>query len=201
MNRIAALLVLAFFLPLSARADDASHRAKAEELMTLLHTEKAVQAVSDNVMRQLSQVADKAAGATPSPESKAKIEDFKKQASQTVETQVSWSALKTSFVDIYVKSFTEEELDGMIAFYKSPTGVALLDKMPEVNSQVQQIGQSHLQTLLPELQKMIADLNKSLTPPTPAGPASGGPVSPSAAPASPAVHESTPATSPAAPPK
>jgi hypothetical protein len=179
MNRIALLLALALCLPLVARADEASHRAKVQEMMSLLSTEKNVQGVVDKFMKQITDVADKEAGPNPSPETKAKVADFEKQALFIIESQVGWKEMQADFTDIYAKSFTEEELDGIIAFYKSPAGSALLTKMPDVNVQIAKVGGARVQALQPQLQQLYTDFRKSLAPPPPLGPATGGPVNPS----------------------
>jgi hypothetical protein len=188
-HRIALLLVLALCIPVAARADEASHRAKAEEMMSLLHTEKQVQQIEDNITKSVADAADKATGTDATPDAKAKADDFKKQAVQLVGAQVSWKVMKPQFADAYVKNFTEEQLDAIIVFYKSPAGVALLTNMPDVNKQISEVGQSRVQALQQQLQQMYADFKKSLTPPPP----TLGPVPP-AAPA-------TPSAPPAAAPK
>lgn len=180
MNRIALLLVFVLSLPLAARADDASHRAKAQEMMTLLHTDQNVQAVVEKFMKEVSDAADKEAGPNPSPEIKAKVADFEKQARQVIEASVGWKAMEPEFTDIYAKAFTDEQLDGIIAFYKSPSGSALLAKMPEVNAQVGQLGGSRVQALQPQLQQLFAGFRKSIAPTPALGPPAGGPAAPSA---------------------
>lgn len=167
MNRIALLLVLALCIPVAARADEASHRAKAEEMMILLHTEKQVQQVEDNISKSIADAADKATGPDATPDAKAKADDFKKQALQLVDAQVSWKAMKSQFADAYAKNFTEEQLDAILAFYKSPAGIALLTNMQDVNKQISDVGQSHVQALQQQLQQMYAELKKSLAPPPP----------------------------------
>jgi len=52
MNRLALLLTLALFLPVTAHADETSRRAKAKEMVNLLHTDRGVQQISDNFMKQ-----------------------------------------------------------------------------------------------------------------------------------------------------
>jgi hypothetical protein len=184
--RIALLLALALSLPVAARADEASHRAKAQEMMSLLHTDKLVQQVADNLMKQITQAADKASGPDATPDAKAKIADFEKQCSQMIEAQVGWKSMQEKFTDIYAKHFTEEQLDVIIAFYKSPAGVSLIASMPDVNSEVGQFGQSRVQAVQPQLQQLYADLRKSLAPPPPTlGPIGPGPATPSATPAAP----------------
>ncbi len=49
--------------------------------------------------------------------------------------------------DAYAKTFTADELRGIIAFYKSPTGEALVQKTPTL-----------LQNLLPAMMKDVPDL-------------------------------------------
>lgn len=194
-HRIALLLVLALAFPVAARADEASRRTKAQEMMSLLHTEKQIQQNADNLMKQIADAADKAAGPDASSDAKAKADDFKKQASHLVEEQISWKALEPQFTDVYAKAFTEEQLDAIIAFYKSPAGAALLTGMPDVNAQLSKFGQSRIQTLQPQLQKLYTDLKTSLTPPPTLGPVPPAPAA--AGPAAPAA----PAAEPAAPPK
>ena len=64
-HRLALLLVLVLCLPLTARADDASRRAKAAQLVTLLHTERMVQQNSATIMKQVSDAAEKEIGPIP----------------------------------------------------------------------------------------------------------------------------------------
>jgi uncharacterized protein len=176
------VLVLALTVPVAAHADEASHRAKAKEMMTLLKTEHMVVQIADSIRKQVADAATQVVGADPSPEKKAKLDDFEKQASQTVDEQLSWKAMEGPFTDIYVKSFTEEEMDAIITFYKSPAGVALLGKMPTVNDEVARFGQSKMVVLQPQLKQLYADFQKSATAPPP----TLGPAAPTPAPASPA---------------
>jgi hypothetical protein len=172
-------LVFALCLPLAARADEASHRAKAEQMMALLHTEEMVNRISGNITKQIADAAGKSLSTTPSPEQQAKFDDFKKQASQVIEAQVSWKALKDGFVDVYAKAFTEEQLDTIIAFYKTPAGTALLANMPAVNEEVGKLGNARMNALQPQLKQLYENYQKSLA----AAPPTLGPVAPAATPA------------------
>jgi hypothetical protein len=162
-RRLALLLTLVLPFSLAARADEVSHRAKAQEMMTLLHTQRLVQSISDNIKKQIVEAAGSITGPTPTPDQEAKAADFEKQASQLIDAQLSWNSMKTEFTDIYAKAFTEEQLDGIIAFYKTPAGVALLDNMPAVNTQVQQFGTSHMTALQPRLKDLFDNFRKSVT--------------------------------------
>ena len=188
-HRLALLLVLTLTLPLAARADEASHRAKAQEMMALLRTQSMVKQISNNITKQVTDAAATIAGENPTPEIKAKAADFVKQSTQLVDTQLGWDSMQAGFTDVYVKNFTEEQLDGILAFYKTPAGIALLDKTPAVNSQVTQFGSTRMTALQPQMKKLFDDLRKSAaTEPKPAAPPTLG------APTAPATSAPKPST-------
>ena len=192
LHRLALFLALVLCLPLAARAgqapaahpsqvpaahaDDASRRAKAAQLVTLLHTERMVQQNSATIMKQVSDAAEKEIGPNPTPESKARLAGLENIISQLIDAQLDWKALGPTIIDIYAQTFTEQELDVIVTFYKTPAGIALLDKMPQINDQVEQLAHSRLVILQPQIRQAFDDFRKSQAPPPPAA-------SPAAAPA------------------
>ena len=187
------LLTLILCLPLAARADDASRHAKAAQMVTLLHTESMVQQASVTILKQVSDAAEKAVGTTPTPQSKAQLADFEKKASQMIDAQVGWNALQPAITDLYAKTFTEQELDVIVAFFKTPESAAFLQKMPQINDQVEQLAHSRLVVLQPQINQALDDFSKSQAPPPPAT----APAAAHAPAASPAPAASrTPAASP-----
>jgi hypothetical protein len=194
------LLVLALTLPLAAHADDASHRAKAQQLVELLGTQKAVQQNADNLVSQVKEVGEKASGPDLTPEQKAKIAAFEKQATDVIDAQVGWKTLEPLFIDTYTKAFTEDELSGIIAFYKTPAGAAFLEKTPALNEQNARFEKTRMAALTTQWRQLVADLQKSLTPPpAPAASASTTPPASSAAPAKPSAPASSPTPATSAP--
>jgi hypothetical protein len=176
MNRLALLLTLFLCLPLAAHADQASRRAKAAQLVALLRTERMVQQNSATIMKQISDAADKVAGPNPTPESKARLTSLEKNISQLIDAQLGWKVMQPGIIDLYATTFTEQELDVIVTFYKTPAGIALLDKMPRINDQVEQLAHSRLVVLQPQIGQAFDDFRKSQAPPPPAA-------SPAAAPA------------------
>lgn len=188
MNRFFAVcaLLLALNLPLAARADDASARAKAEQLIAIQHTQATVEKIAANITSQVDAAADRAAGPDATADQKTKVADFKKQAAQIIDTNLGWAAMKPAVVDLYVKNFTEEQLDQILAFYKTPAGAALLEKMPEINTQFGHVGDDHVAGLKDQLQKAYKDFADSLHPvPSLGAPATPAPATPKPIPATP----------------
>jgi hypothetical protein len=161
MKRIALLLTLVLCLPLTAHADEASRRAKAQEMLTLLHMDRLMDQMMNNTLEQMSTVTKQLGGNNVKPEDQAKIEDFQKKIFQLIESQMSWKTLEPDYIDMYAKNFTDEQLDAILVFYKSPAGAALVEKLPALTTQGTELAQARMTALLPQLKQMIADFTKN----------------------------------------
>jgi hypothetical protein len=169
LPRLVLLLTLVLCLPLAAHADQASRHAKAAQLVALLHTDRMVQQVSANVLKQVSDTAESATGANPTPESKAQLAGFEKKVSQLIDSQLGWKQMQPAFIDLYARNFTDAELDAIVAFYKTPAGIALLSKMPGIDAQANQLAQSRMAALQPQMAQLYNDFrNSQSAPPAPA---------------------------------
>lgn len=203
MNRSFAVFALALILPLTARADDASQHARAQELVTILHSDRMVTQISGAILKQVSNAAEQAAGRNPSSENQTKVADFDKKVTDMVNAQLSWDVMGPQIVNIYAKSFTEDELTAIVTFYKSPAGTAFLAKAPEINQQLQQLAQPKLATLQTQIREAFDEFRKSVAPsgpPTlqnlPPEGAPAGSVPPTTGLSTPAPKSTTPATTP-----
>ena len=74
-------------------------------------------------------------------------EDYKKILAE----EFSWKQLKEFTIQLYQENFTQEEIDGLIAFYESPTGKAFVKKMPLVSQKSLAMVQ---QRMVPIMQKL-----------------------------------------------
>ena len=83
-------------------------------------------------------------GQKVTPKVQKEIDDIQQEMASETKEVLSWSKLESMYIRVYQKSFTAQEIDGLIAFYKTPTGQALLTKMPIV-----------LQNTMTEVQQMI----------------------------------------------
>jgi hypothetical protein len=179
MNRFLPLaLVLCFSL--NARADDASRHAKAELMITLAHVDRLNNQVMDTIMQQTMAVATQNAGGSLTVEKRTALEAFQKKLMDVLQPQIGWKAMKPAFADLYARQFSEEQMDAIIAFYKSPAGVALMDKMPEINQEANQLMQDKIVALQPKVRQMFADFEKTQqsAAPAPAAPPTLGPAKP-----------------------
>jgi hypothetical protein len=130
-------------LPGFAHADDASHHAAAESLLTMMGMDK----VMSQSIDQMLQVQVKQNPA---------IAPFEQQMKAFLTKYMSWASMKEDMVRLYEGEFTEAELRELIAFYQTPVGKKTIQKMPQLLSKGAEIGQSRIQEHLPELQAAIS---------------------------------------------
>jgi hypothetical protein len=76
---------------------------------------------------------------------------------------LSWERLEPLYIKVYQQTFTQVEVDGMIAFYASPAGQAVVHKMPlAVQNTMSAMQQQVASDLIPKLQQITQDLAKQL---------------------------------------
>ena len=61
-----------------------------------------------------------------------------------IREELSWAKLKPGFVAIYAETFTQPEVDGLIAFYEGPIGKALAAKTPQITQRSFQMMQERM---------------------------------------------------------
>jgi len=74
-----------------------------------------------------------------------------------VATKYDWNKLQTEYENVYFDLYTEEELNGILTFYKSPIGKALLAKTPEANARLLQISKQQSDALAPAIEKLTKE--------------------------------------------
>lgn len=172
MRRYVAVLVIVLTLGCCcARADEASKRAKAEQLFGLLRMDTMMDQLLSGVKKQVQQITESMPGTDQAtPEQKKQITDFQQRVMDVVSQKIGWKALEPDFINLYASTYTEEELDGIVAFYKSPIGQKMIEKTPELTAKSTQITQQKMSELQPVLSQMVQDFMKSMAASTPKPP-------------------------------
>jgi hypothetical protein len=135
-------------------------------------------------MSQTAGIPKQLFGPEISPENKAKFDVLQEKILQTVDAQVGWRVLEPQYVRLYSDTYTEEEINGIVAFYKTPAGAAMIAKSPELSAKSLQLVQSRMAAVQPQLKQMVEDFVRDTKP-------ASTPTAPAAAPATP-----PPATTP-----
>lgn len=158
---VAAAMLLA--LPLFARADEASKRAKIEQMLTVLKMEDNFNLLMKQVEQQGRQMGMSMTNPSQLTDADKKILDnFMTKLMAAMQETMGWQKLKSEFIDLYAKAYTEEEVDGILTFYKSPVGQSMLAKTPQLVQQSMAISQTHMKEIQPKLEQLTEELKKDL---------------------------------------
>jgi hypothetical protein len=103
----------------------------------------------DTLMLQTIQQATQ--GKEVPPKVQKEIDQQQAEVTRLMKELLDWSKLEPMYVRIYQKTFSQPEVDGMIAFYKTPAGQAVIAKMPAA---MQNTMDEMQQMMLPVMQKM-----------------------------------------------
>jgi hypothetical protein len=160
------VLVLATAAPV-VRADDASRLAKAHELFLVMHMDRMMNQMmgqmTDFVKQQVQETAKSAPGADQmTPAQKKLTDDFLNKAMDATVESLGWKTLEPQYAKLYAATYTDEELDGIIAFYKSAAGQAMLDKTPDVTAGTLKIVEAKMVDFQPQLKAIQDDYLKQM---------------------------------------
>lgn len=76
--------------------------------------------------------------------------------------ELSWDKLKDGFIQVYRDTFTQKEMDGIIAFYKSPAGQAFVDKQPALMKNTMALMQQRMGPMMQKIQQMTEETAKEI---------------------------------------
>jgi hypothetical protein len=138
---------------LLASAQEPSKEAKIVRVLALMKAE----ALTDQVFEQMK--AETAAISAPnaSEQERAHAREVQAKILNLVKDRMSWEKMRPVYVKMYSETFTDEEIDGMLAFYQSPAGRAMLEKMPQLVSKIMALAQSQMAALMPEIERLIKE--------------------------------------------
>jgi hypothetical protein len=120
-----------------------THRDQVEKLFKLTQMEKRIQQSVESVvqlqLRQNPQLIQQ----------KVIVEQF-------FEKYIGWHALKEDIAVMYMETFSEKELETINAFYITPAGQKVINIVPQLVQQRNQLAMGRLQENIGELQKVLA---------------------------------------------
>lgn len=155
------LLACSTFSLAENRPTDVSVR----ELLQVMQTQKLL----DSQMAQLDQLFDATLkpaipdGKT-SPEQQQAMETLKGKLSTLLKAEMGWSTMEPMMIEIYMKSFSQSEIDSMLTFYRSPAGQAVIEKMPVVMQNTMLLMQERMQIIMPKIEKLTEDGIQQMAP-------------------------------------
>lgn len=140
-----------------ARADEAGKLAKTEELFKLMRMDQMLSQMMDVVMKQTqASTMQRLMGMNLPAHLTAEVEQFQREVGAVLERHIGWDALKAEYGKLYAGAFSEEEIDAIVAFYRSPAGQAMVARQPQLMEQSSVIVQAKMEQAAPEVQVLMA---------------------------------------------
>jgi len=145
-NRIPGILLLfvTAIWPVFSSAETDSHRQAVEKLFELTHMQQKIEVSVSNVASlQLRQ--------NPA------LREHEDLLTGFLEQNIGWTGMKDDLIAMYMKAFSEQELNEINAFYGTPGGQKLIQRLPELIQQRDRLAMQRIQENIGELQQAIAD--------------------------------------------
>ncbi len=138
-----------------------------EEMLKCLQVDKlltgALAQMTDGMNKGMEQKLQTTVGSRElTPAQKAAIDRFRKKFSQTIQEDLSPGKVRAIYLQCYKETFSQDEVDGIIAFYKSPAGQAISEKYPQVMQKAQTMMQAKMAPMSTKVQVAMDDMIKEL---------------------------------------
>ena len=156
---IVLALTCAIAFPNAFAADQPPTEASIKQLLEVTQVRKLLESTMAEMDGYTQQAARQVTqGQKVTPEVQKQIDKGRAEATSMLKEVIDWNKVEPMYVRIYQKSFNQQEIDSMVAMYKSPTGQMLLNKMPIVLQNSMNEMQQMLRPVMQRIQQMQQDV-------------------------------------------
>jgi hypothetical protein len=128
------------------------------ELLEITHAKRLLEAVPGQIDSMMTTtVKSLLQGRTLSAQEQKSVDAMRAKVATLTAEQLSWEVMEPQYLRIYRDSFSQSEIDGMLAFYKSPAGQAVVEKLPLLQQNIMSNMQQRMAVLLPQIQQMAKE--------------------------------------------
>jgi hypothetical protein len=161
MKTLLLISVLLLAAPVHAQTQPPSD-ASIRELLALSKSERLL----DGMWQQMDEVMKSSVTAATSQglnDAQRKVmDDMSTQMVQIFRDVMSWKDLEPTFIGLYKETLTQSDVDGMVTFYKSDAGQALIEKMPLIMQRSMTLMTDKVQILSPRLKALQQETSRKL---------------------------------------
>ncbi len=143
-----------------SHADDNNKRKMIAELMILSNVDKMMVQMWDQLTPMMQQVFTQAGG---EKKDLPVFNKFTEKMAEIYKEEMRWELVKEDFTEIYVKVFSDDEIEAMIDFYKSEAGKSMIEKMPQVMQESMIITQRYMTEIMPKIQELAKEMTEELS--------------------------------------
>lgn len=169
---VTSLLAAEAAPPAAAGAGHCSE-ASVRELLALTNAKKLIEDMKGQMGQMIGPALDSMLKEMPEGLTDADRTQAREMAAKIFDStmaEMTYEKFEPIYLKVYTETFTQEEVDGMIAFYKTPVGKSSLAKLPQVMQKSMVEMQPMLQEMMggmqTKLQQFVADFTAKHQPQT-----------------------------------
>jgi len=137
------------------------------QMMTVMQVEamlnQALQQMDGSIAKGMEQgLQQSLQGKELTAAQKTAVETFKTKLSATMKEDLSYPKVKEIYLQVYRETLTQEEVNSILAFYGSPAGKAMIEKMPVAMQKASTMMQARIGPMTQKLQSMQEEFVKQL---------------------------------------
>ena len=151
-----AFIACALVLTVSATSAGAQELTKKAKIERILSATKA-DSMIDQMFEQMKAIAGAQIAPGASEEQRARAQELETRVMDVMRQRLNWDKMLPDYVKLYDETYTEAEITGILAFYESPAGRSMLEKMPLLISKSMVLAQRWMQDLMPEVRKVAEE--------------------------------------------
>ena len=145
--------------PIPVATSDTPSEASVKQLLEAAQVHKLLDSIMTQMDSLLQQtIRQTTQGRKVPPKIQKDIEKRQAEMMAMVKDILDWKKLEPMYMRVYQKSFTQQEVDGMIAFYQTPAGQAVISKMPLVMQNTMNEMQELMGPVVKKIEKMQQDV-------------------------------------------
>jgi len=151
--------LLIFVLPSISYSADESKRESVEELLALTNSESLINTIHSQIDQYFQSIGQQL-GVKPSEQEL--YDKFMTKVASLMKSEMTWDKMKEPMIKIYLKHYSEKEIQDQIAFYKSDSGQSIIRKQPAVATDLIVLSQEAIKNLMPKLKKISEEFEAEL---------------------------------------
>jgi len=153
---IAFMLVMFMSATVFAQNDQLASKASIEELLALTETKQSYDVAMLDMTKVVDMSTERFLRQVPS-QNQAKFKKAMASFNTMLQEEMNWENTKQQYIQIYAETFTQQEINDLIAFYKTSSGKAFIKKSPLIHQKTSMIYQKKSMEIIDRFAKMVEE--------------------------------------------
>ena len=149
-----SVLLASYTLPVWAEDAPASE-ASVREMLRITQAEQDYQDSMVQVQTHVLRLLEERMTTMPAKINTERLRAFQANLAATLLEESSWDKMEQDYIHLYQHTFSQTEVDGMLTFYQSDIGRALVAKTPQLTRKSMEMATERLKQALPRVEVLI----------------------------------------------